>query len=405
MKRRATAIAALISVVGLVGSAHADGLAPPAPGRDHDPSARAQRHVDLAGLFGVRIFSDASALGTPTVTSLSTSVLFGVRAARSMRHWLAVEAELPIAVAGTRDEQATAFFFDARVHASFEVAQPGPIQPFGVVGLGLPVVLSSNRPHFASDVQPEGYLGIGARFERATGWNVRVDARFSLLLGRDDHAVAPEFELLLSLYRQRSRAPAAEEPEAELEEEPADLDGDGIPDVDDRCPRREEDFDNFEDDDGCPDIDDDRDEVLDIADKCRLDPETWNGFQDDDGCPDVVPDEVTAISGTLEGVSFETDGPALTRKSYKVLDQVAAVLVQYPSVRGRIVVTSESPGSGPALDLAQARADAVKYYLVARGVSELRLGAVGVDAGGGETEGMVLRRWPAEFQIRRRDTR
>ncbi|HSQ41323.1 MAG TPA: right-handed parallel beta-helix repeat-containing protein, partial [Fibrobacteraceae bacterium] len=47
-----------------------------------------------------------------------------------------------------------------------------------------------------------------------------------------------------------------------------DSDGDGIPDVDDACPDAAEDFDNFEDDDGCPDLDNDNDGVSDAEDQC-----------------------------------------------------------------------------------------------------------------------------------------
>jgi hypothetical protein len=145
-----------------------------------------------------------------------------------------------------------------------------------------------------------------------------------------------------------------------------------------------------------------------------------------------VPEEVLAVAGVLEGVGFEPGGPALEKRSFPLLDRLAAVLVQHPSVRGRIVVAC-APEEGPAgdgasdgaegeaeeeaeddggrarrkpcLDLAQARAEAVRYYLSVHGVSELRLGAVGVDVGEAEGEGMVVRRWLAEFDIRRRELR
>ena len=97
-----------------------------------------------------------------------------------------------------------------------------------------------------------------------------------------------------------------------------DRDGDGIPDAHDKCPDEPEDFDGFEDDDGCPEPDNDQDGVLDKddncpnipgpvsnkgcptkkvgdrdhdgipddLDKCPDDPEDKDGFQDDDGCPD-----------------------------------------------------------------------------------------------------------------------
>jgi OOP family OmpA-OmpF porin len=65
-----------------------------------------------------------------------------------------------------------------------------------------------------------------------------------------------------------------------------DRDGDGYKDDVDLCPDDPEDFDDFEDEDGCPEPDNDKDGILDIDDKCPNDPETYNGFQDDDGCPD-----------------------------------------------------------------------------------------------------------------------
>ncbi|HEY4238869.1 MAG TPA: OmpA family protein [Kofleriaceae bacterium] len=97
-----------------------------------------------------------------------------------------------------------------------------------------------------------------------------------------------------------------------------DRDGDGIKDDVDKCPDDPEDFDGFEDEDGCPDPDNDRDGVLDVDDKCPLvpgpaenqgcpiskvgdrdgdgipdnidkcpdDPEDKDGFEDEDGCPD-----------------------------------------------------------------------------------------------------------------------
>jgi outer membrane protein OmpA-like peptidoglycan-associated protein len=67
-----------------------------------------------------------------------------------------------------------------------------------------------------------------------------------------------------------------------------DRDGDGIKDDVDKCPDEPEDFDDFEDEDGCPDPDNDKDGILDKDDKCPNEPETKNGFEDDDGCPDTI---------------------------------------------------------------------------------------------------------------------
>lgn len=65
-----------------------------------------------------------------------------------------------------------------------------------------------------------------------------------------------------------------------------DSDGDGIRDIDDRCPTEPEDLDGVEDEDGCPDSDNDGDGIDDSIDQCPAEPEDMDGFQDTDGCPD-----------------------------------------------------------------------------------------------------------------------
>jgi outer membrane protein OmpA-like peptidoglycan-associated protein len=66
----------------------------------------------------------------------------------------------------------------------------------------------------------------------------------------------------------------------------ADDDKDGIPDRDDLCPRQGEDFDGFQDMDGCPEIDNDGDSIPDVMDKCPMEQEDLDGFEDQDGCPE-----------------------------------------------------------------------------------------------------------------------
>src|SRR5437763_16975367 len=70
-----------------------------------------------------------------------------------------------------------------------------------------------------------------------------------------------------------------------------DRDDDGIKDDVDKCPDDPEDFDGFQDEDGCPDPDNDRDGIPDVDDKRPNAPEDDDGFQDEDGCPDPNPDD------------------------------------------------------------------------------------------------------------------
>lgn len=82
---------------------------------------------------------------------------------------------------------------------------------------------------------------------------------------------------------------------------PGDRDGDGLLDPDDKCPDEPEDFDAFEDADGCPeDQDTDGDGLNDSVDLCIGDPEDTDGYLDTDGCPEPDND--------ADGMNDDADG-------------------------------------------------------------------------------------------------
>ncbi len=66
-----------------------------------------------------------------------------------------------------------------------------------------------------------------------------------------------------------------------------DADGDGIQDADDACPDIPEDPDGFRDADGCPDMDNDADGIVDPMDACPMVAEDIDHFEDEDGCPEA----------------------------------------------------------------------------------------------------------------------
>lgn len=70
-----------------------------------------------------------------------------------------------------------------------------------------------------------------------------------------------------------------------------DNDKDGIENDNDLCPDDAEDMDSFEDEDGCPEADNDKDGVADGDDMCVMDAEDKDGFEDEDGCPDTDNDK------------------------------------------------------------------------------------------------------------------
>jgi len=157
---------------------------------------------------------------------------------------------------------------------------------------------------------------------------------------------------------------------------PLDADGDGVADATDRCadtPAGEP-----VDATGCPlPKDSDRDGVLDSADRC---PGTPSGQRvSAAGCPLLFIGVQRTL--VLEGVNFETGSANLTDQSHNTLDRVAAALLGNPDVRVEVAGYTDNRGSAATnLRLSQARADAVRAYLVGKSVPGYQLTARGFGA-------------------------
>jgi outer membrane protein OmpA-like peptidoglycan-associated protein len=160
-----------------------------------------------------------------------------------------------------------------------------------------------------------------------------------------------------------------------------DNDNDGIPDGFDQCPNDPEDVDGFQDDDGCPDPDNDKDGIPDKLDKCPNEPETINGYQDEDGCPDKgPPPKVRVEKGMiviLEKVFFATNKSLILAKSFNLLDQVAST-IKANNFKIRVEGYTDAQGKmDHNIKLSQDRAEAVRQYLIKKGIPEGNLIAVG----------------------------
>jgi len=219
----------------------------------------------------------------------------------------------------------------------------------------------------------------------------------------------------------------------------ADNDDDGIVDGEDSCPNEPETQNGFQDDDGCPDVgDQDGDGIVGEADRCPTEPEDLDGFEDDNGCPDedndadglldgadacpgeagpaenrgcpdrdrdgdtVVdrldncPDEPGAVANhgckakqlvqitptklvIVGSVLFASGKDVVRRRSFRLLDNVAAVMNSHPEIREVLVEghTDDRGDDGFNLSLSQRRAEAVVAYLVKKGIDASRLRAQG----------------------------
>jgi OOP family OmpA-OmpF porin len=187
--------------------------------------------------------------------------------------------------------------------------------------------------------------------------------------------------------------------------EDQDTDGDNIGDAADLCVATPEDLDNYFDEDGCPEDDNDLDTLLDAADKCPNEAEDPDGFQDDDGCPDndndgdtlkdvedscpnetglvdthgcpkVYKDVLVTDSAVVitQQVNFETNKAIIRSSSFGLLDTVAQALTDFPNIR--VEVQGHTDDRGPDkknMKLSQQRADAVREYLIGRGIEPFRM--------------------------------
>ncbi len=189
-----------------------------------------------------------------------------------------------------------------------------------------------------------------------------------------------------------------------------DPDKDGVLGAADKCPTQPEDIDGFQDDDGCPDPDNDGDGILDADDACKNekgpavpDDPSVHGCPDRDGdripdgvdaCPDEAgsPDTDPQKHGCFhrvvvtksqivinEKVEFALNSARIKKESDGLLDEVAKILVDNPSI-AKVEVQGHTDTTGPAKinkRLSQQRADAVMQALIKRGVAKERLVAKG----------------------------
>jgi OmpA-OmpF porin, OOP family len=183
-----------------------------------------------------------------------------------------------------------------------------------------------------------------------------------------------------------------------------DNDQDGITDKLDKCPNDPEDRDGFEDSDGCPDPDNDKDGIPDTADKCPNEPEDKDGFEDEDGCPDpdndkdgipdiadkcpnepgVPPDGcpkkynlIVVTEQKIElkqTVFFDTNRATIKRVSFALLNDVAQAMKDNPKMNVEVQGHTDSQGNDNFnLKLSQKRAESVRTYLIKKGVTSDRM--------------------------------
>lgn len=158
-----------------------------------------------------------------------------------------------------------------------------------------------------------------------------------------------------------------------------DSDGDGVVDSKDKCPGTP--AGRKVNADGC-ELDSDGDGIVDGVDKC---PTVY--AKTADGCPppaaaaEPAPAPAPAPAPqklSLEGVNFDYDQASLRPESQSKLDEAAATLNKWGNVNVEVAGHTDSMGGDDYnMDLSQQRAEAVRTYLIGKGVAAERLTAKG----------------------------
>ncbi len=139
-----------------------------------------------------------------------------------------------------------------------------------------------------------------------------------------------------------------------------DRDGDGVADKDDKCP----DVAGPAENNGCPWPDSDGDGIADKDDEC---PNIF-GVAENNGCPIVSAEVQKEITDLARAIYFVTGSSKFTDETEIRMEQVSGIVNQYKTLKFDIEGHTDSTGSDKINSkLSQARADAVRTYLVEQG--------------------------------------
>ena len=149
-----------------------------------------------------------------------------------------------------------------------------------------------------------------------------------------------------------------------------DADGDGVADKDDACPNEAGPAANK----GCPWPDSDGDGVLDKDDQC---PDVA-GTVANNGCPEVTEEVQKQLNDYARTILFDTGKSSIKAESTSVMVDIIQILNEYPNAKFTVEGHTDSQGSDATNQaLSEKRANAVRDFLIDKGISASRLTAIG----------------------------
>ena len=121
-------------------------------------------------------------------------------------------------------------------------------------------------------------------------------------------------------------------------------------------------------------VDSDGDGIADAFDKCPDVP----GIEANHGCPEIDQETQEVLAIALQGIQFETAKDVLKEESYAPLDRVVYIMNKHPEYDLAIEGHTDSQGDDAMnLDLSKRRAKRAMDYLISKGIDKDRLSSEG----------------------------
>ena len=286
--------------------------------------AHADPKIEVGGSLGGHAFSHTTELGANdanTDPGPSSSELIGARFGYVFLPRLAAEAE--VTIIPTKDDVIgdRAMVYGLGTHVRFDILK-GKVVPFVVAGFGANI-LRSNSPQMRNDIDQAYHWGLGVRWAVGERLDLRIDGRQEIVPSRTHNGATSDFEMMVgATYR--------------------------IGKIDRPLPPPP------------PPV------IVPVEEPPPPPPP-----------PPVIVPQPEPIA-ELAGIGFELDSAVVSIDSYAIMQRAYELLAKHPQLTVEISGHTSSEGDADRnLKLSLARAEAVKAYLVGRGIAAPRIQTVG----------------------------
>lgn len=240
--------------------------------------AKAEERVTLGVFAGGKSIDPTMALGTiagkqpdPAVGSLA----FGLRLGFQFSVHLRTESDLAFQPTQSKFSDSDLTILAWRGHLHYVPFPAERMRPFFLVGAGFLHLSPARVDLLQQDSALAAHTGFGLEYDLNPSVALRMEMR-------TEFAPAHNSSMATNLAVFAGATFYFPEDAGEL---PPDADRDGVFDDVDQCLSEVEDQDGYDDEDGCPDLDNDHDGIPDTVDLCPSDAEDTEPGEKPDGCP------------------------------------------------------------------------------------------------------------------------